>query len=247
MRFRNFPLLALLLFPSALLPLRAAEQPADYQPARLVHPLETTIPAQLKQLAMADPQVRFNVIVGPKGEMTDYLAVDATHTGLLERAEEKLQEAVFEPASKGGAAASGKITVIVTFFDPEQRAWRQGNIAAPFGGSVSGGVDRRFYATNPESYRLRESKPGELDAPLQMVESKLYRLHAPDAAPSSGQVVAEYFIDHNGRVRLPEIVRSEDEYLSLSVLMSLRETRFAAPTRDGQPTYVRVRQPFNFD
>lgn len=227
--------------------LHAAEQSPDYQPVRLAHPLEAPVPNELKPLGMAGPQVRFQVLVGPDGKVTDYLAVEATHFGLLPKAEEKLLAARFEPAKRDGVPATGKITVIVTFFDPEQRAWRQGNAPVPFGGNVSVALERRLYAANPDLYALRESKPAQLDAPLSLVESKLYRLHAPDAPPPSGRVVVEYTIDHTGRARLPEILSSDSEYLSLSVLMSLKDTRFAPPTRDGHPTYVRVRQPFNFD
>ena len=70
---------------------------------------------------------------------------------------------------------------------------------------------------------------------------------APDEPAPVGKVLVEYFIDHEGRARLPSILESDDENLSMSVLMTLKDTRFSAPRRKGRPTYVRVRQPFNFD
>jgi hypothetical protein len=241
----------LLYFVVLLLPVVAVAGPADdnsadYKPVRLIAPLEKTIPPELKELGIVNPRVNFHVIVGPKGELTDFLAVSATHVGLLSSAEEKLSEARFEPATLNGVPTSGKITVIITFFDPEQRAWKQGFTGTPMGGNVSDAVIRKLYHADPDAYALHESQPAELDSPPTLIETKIYRLHAPDAAPPSGRVIVEYYIDHQGRVRLPEIIKSDDEYLSLSAIMSLQETRFADPTNNGRPTYVRVRQPFNF-
>ncbi|NDV61022.1 hypothetical protein G0Q06_01015 [Puniceicoccales bacterium CK1056] len=239
----------LLLLIVLLLPVvgQAAAESADYEPVKLIRPLETIIPHELKELGMVNPRASFQVIVGPKGEMVDYLAVSATHVGLLPKAEEKLSKARFKAATLDGVPTTGKITVIITFFDPEQRAWKQGFAGAPMGGNVSDAVARKLYRADPDAVAFQESKPTELDSPLTLAETKLYRLHAPDAEPPSGAVIAEYFIDHHGQVRLPEIIKSDNEYLSMSVIMSLRETRFVEPTNGGRPTYVRVRQPFNFD
>jgi TonB family protein len=217
-----------------------------YEPVRLTSPLEATIPIELKYLAIPNPEVHFRVLVDAEGKITDYLAIEGTHVGLLPKAEDRLQRAQFKPARLNGEAASGKITVIVTFFDPEQRAWKQGGQAAPFGGNVSDAAERRIYSNNPQAYVLAESDPEKLDSPPRLLESKLYRLHAPDEAPKTGNVVVEYYIDHNGKVRLPKIISSDDRYLSLSALMSLRETRFHPPRRNGRPTFVHVRQPFHF-
>lgn len=223
-----------------------AESSSDYRPVQLRSPLEVSIPQDLKHLGILRPQVEFRVIVDDEGSITDYLAVAATHFGLLEPAEKKLAAARFEPATLDGEATVGKITITVTFFDPEQRAWKQGGIAAPHGGSVSDAVERRLYSANPEALGYAESEPSMLDEPIQMLESKIYRLHAPDKKAPVGSVLVDYYIDAKGRVRLPEILETDDDTLSMSVLMSLQATRFAPPTVDGHPTYVRVRQPFNF-
>lgn len=224
-----------------------AEVSSVYRPVKLRSPLEVSIPQDLKHLGISRPEVKFRVIVDGEGAITDYLAVEATHFGLLEPAEKKLAVARFEPATLDGEATVGKITITVTFFDPEQRAWKQGGIAAPHGGSVSDAVERRLYSANPDALRYAESEPSLLDEPLKLLESKIYRLHAPEKNAPVGSVLVEYYIDAKGRVRLPEILETDDDTLSMSVLMSLQSTRFRPPTVEGRPTYVRVRQPFNFN
>ena len=218
-----------------------------YEPVKLKHVVEAVIPAELRPLLIEKPQVEFRVVVDANGQATDWLAVKATHYGLLEKAEAKLEEAEYEPAKRDGKPVSGKITVIVTFFDPEQRIWREGGITAPMGGNVSDAVDRKLYGLNPARYQYKESRVSELDAPPEILETQLYLVHPPEAEPPKGDVVVDYYVDHTGQVRLPAIVESDDESLSLSALMTLRETRFQPPRKDGQPTYIRIRQPFHFD
>lgn len=244
--FPKLWVLVLLLLPVALSS-QENEDAVDYKPVKQVAPLETTLPQELKHLGIVNPRVRFHVVVGEDGEITDFLAVSATHVDLLPRAEEKLLQARFKPATEDGTPVSGKITVTISFYDPEQRAWKQGFAGAAMGGSVSDAVEGKLYSSNPDAFALRDSNPKDLDNPLKLVEFKLYRLHAPDAEPPIGSVRVEYFIDHHGEVRLPKILKSDNEYLSLSAIMSLREARFSAPTYDGRPTYVKVRQTFNFD
>jgi TonB family protein len=219
----------------------------EYKPVKQTNRLEAVIPQDLRRFLLSNPNVKFHVVVDETGAISDYLAVEATHVGLLEKGTEKLQEARFDPAMKDGKAVPGKISITVGFFDPEQRAWRDGAQYTPMGGSVSDAVDRRAYKMKAEELRYRESSPADLDEPLKMVASKLYLVHPPDEPAPTGKVVVEYWIDHEGNVRLPEILSSDDSNLSLSVLMTLKETRFEPPRRNGNPTYVKVRQPFNFD
>jgi TonB family protein len=219
----------------------------DYTEAKLIRPLETTVPAPLRHLLMANPRVIFHVKVAPDGQMLDAMAVEATHYGLLEKAEERILNATFKPAILNGEPVVGKISVIVTFYDPEQRAWKRGLAGVPLGGAVSDAAEKRQYELNKERYRYLEVKPQELDGPLQVTESKLCLVHPPGEPARKGKVLVQYYIDFEGHIHMPKIIRSDDDYLSLSVLKTLENTRFAPPTRNGNPALVSVRQPFNFD
>jgi TonB family protein len=86
-----------------------------------------------------------------------------------------------------------------------------------------------------------------LDEPLKLLESKLCLVHPPGEPMPKGRVSVEYYVDHKGKVRMPRIMKSDGQYLSFSALETLKVTRFAPPNKNGKPTFVRVRQPFNFD
>ena len=239
-----YPLICSCVF--AIFPVGTLRAEQEYLPVKQVHLLETTIPAKLTQLLMENPEVKFQVKVGPAGQILDSVAVEATHFGLLAKAEEKIKEAAFEPALLDGEPTVGKIVVTVTFFDPVQRAWKRAGIA-PLGASVSEAAERKLYEGNKDSYRYGRSKPSELDGPLQILETKLCLVHPPDQPAATGKVHVEYFVDFEGHVHMPQILNSDGDYLTLSVLKTLENTRFSPPRKNGQPTLVSVRQPFNFD
>jgi hypothetical protein len=204
------------------------------------------IPHSVKHLQIPNPNVIFHVVVDADGSLIDYLAIEATHHELLQKAEEKLQKAHFEAARYKGEAIRGKLAVAVSFFDPEQRAWKSGMTGAPMGGSVSDGVKRRMYERSKDIEVYKESQPAELDQPLRLIKSQLCLVHPPGQPMEQGRVVVEYFVDRMGNIRMPKVLESDSEYLTKSALLTLEASQFEPPVRNGRPTFVKVRQPFNF-
>lgn len=239
--------IALLLLLPVSLSLGAAEESQEYTPPKLISRLEVPIAENLRHLHLQNPMVVYRVIVNPDGTLLDSLAVEATHHELLEPAEKKLATAKFRPASMDGKPVTGKMTIAVSFFDPVQRAWKRGGIAIPAGSSGIEGVDRRMNLGALNKIKYVESLPNELDEPLRILETQFCMVHPPDEPMPKGQVIVEYYVNHHGKVRLPEIVKTDGKYLSLSALETLQRTSFVPPSRNGIPTHVKVRQPFNFD
>lgn len=213
---------------------------------RLKRTLETVLPPELRHLHIENPIVIYWVSVDATGKLRDFLAVEANHHGLLESAEKKLLEAEFLPANKDGNFLPAQTYVAVPFYDPEQLAWKSGLMSMPMGSNLGEGTESRIYSISKGSFIYEESKPDELDKPLKLLESELYLAQDADRPMAKGSVVVEYYVDHKGRVRHPRVISSDDETLTISVLMTLERTRFAPPQKDGKPTYTRVRQPFNF-
>lgn len=226
---------------------KAVDDDLDQQPVRLKKALEAILPADLTHLQIEEPRVVYWVCVDSEGSLIDFLALEATHHALLDKAEEKLHDAEFFPAKADGAAVQAKTLVLVTFYDPEQRAWKRGLMSMPMGSTVMEGAESRIYALSKANFVYSESRPEELDKPLQLLESELCMVHEPGQPMEKGKVIVEYYVDHKGNVRHPTVITSDGKSLSLSALMTLQKTRFAPPLKNGKPTYVRVRQPFNFN
>lgn len=228
---------------SLLLAVALGAQDRDLQVAGS---LRSPIPQNLRGLHLANPYAAILVEVNEKGEIIDLMPIDATHVGLVEKALEVIQKATFLPSIVEGEPQGSRTKVYVNFFDIEQQAWRNGGGFLPQGGSVSDALDRRIYEVSEDSYLYRESKPSELDQPLRIVKTKLRVYTSEEGVPQHGSCVVEYFVGPEGRVHFPRILTSDHDDLGMSALLTLKVTEFEPPLRNGNPTYVRVRQPFNF-
>ncbi len=225
-----------------------AENPTDgAQPVMVRTSLEVRLPEKLRVLLLEKPMVRCLVTVDEESRLVEFVAVEATHHELLERAAQAIRETIFEAATLNGRAVQSTAEVRVTFFDPEQRALQDGLIARPFGSSSADAVSRRIYANAKEHHGFRQSDQAELDAPLAMTAGKLVVLADDEGRTASGRCVVDYYVDHLGQPRIPRIVSSDNDTVARSALLTLQQLRFAPPTRAGQPTCVKVRQPFIYE
>ena len=104
----------------------------------------------------------------------------------------------------------------------------------------------RFYQLAPGRYVYGLSKPGELDSPLRLRQGKIRIYTSEEGVRQSGQCLVEYYVGPDGNVHFPYIIKSDHEDLSMSALLTLEATVFEPPLRNGNPTCVKIRQPFNF-
>jgi len=224
----------------------SAEEPGS-RPIRVEGYLEEVIPSQLKSMLLENPSVQFLITVNEEGTLVDYLATHATHYELLDRAENRLRRAEFSPALSGGVPVQDSTEVWVTFFDPEQRAFHSGLISLPYGSSSMDAAVRWMSEASKDSLKYRSSKPSELDRPLEITGERILVMTDAEGRPAEGECVVEFYVNHRGEVRLPRIVTSDNDTVSMSALLTAREMRFAPITRNGHPTYVKVRQPMGFN
>lgn len=237
-KFKN-----LALFVICALPLCGFAQDRDLE---IKGSLKTPIPQELKGLQMSRPHAIILIEVDANGKLVDLMPFDATHQGLVKKAVKMIKKAKYNPAIVEGEATNIRKKVYVNFYDIEQKAWRQGGGYMPQGGSVSDALDRRLYEATPDSYKFQESKVNELDAPLQVTKAKLRVYTSEEGVQQKGSCLVEYFVGPDGKVQFPRVVESDHDDLSMSALLTLEVTEFAPPKRDGKPTFVKVRQPFNF-
>jgi TonB family protein len=90
-----------------------------------------------------------------------------------------------------------------------------------------------------QSFHLRDldhiPTPVEVVAPVAKLEG----------APRS--VTVEFYIDEQGRVRMPAVDReAADDTLAAAAVAAVEKWRFEPPVRKGRPVLVFAEQPFNF-
>lgn len=232
---------------SMALPEVSASLSQEDQPVQLKKgTLDVPIPSNLKALHITNPYAKILIEVDPQGTIVDIMPIEASHFELLEPGLKAIRKASFAPAVADGKPFQSKAAVYVNFFDLEQRAWRSGAGVVPFGDSVSDAAKSRLYQLAPGRYVYGESNPRELDAPLRLKAGKIRVYHSEEGVRQSGQCLVEYYVGPEGEVHFPRIIKSDHEDLSTSALLTLDTTVFEPPRRDGKPTCVRIRQPFNF-
>lgn len=236
----------LLLTLAALFARLSAAEPA-ITPITTESRLEATIPISVRGLVLAQPTVTYLVSVDAQGKLCEYLPLYATHHLLLENADRALQKAKFLPATRDGqpVLSTGQVTVVL--YDPNQRAYFSGGIDLPPANNLSDLVESRLAKIDKQQFVYRSSQPKELDRPLEVTATRIMLYQDAAGRPASGRCLVEFWVDTQGEPRFPRIVRSDNDAVSTSAILTLRQTHFSAPTRNGLPTYVQVRQPMEFN
>jgi TonB family protein len=62
----------------------------------------------------------------------------------------------------------------------------------------------------------------------------------------AGRVILDFFIDEQGKVRMPALEKTDHEAFVDAAAAALMEWQFAPPTRNGKPVIVQARQVFVF-
>jgi hypothetical protein len=238
---RLWPLLVFMLSIGLVLPSLGRDREA-----RIDGQLKVKLPAALRPLLMSRPHAQVMVEIGADGKLGDIMPFSATHYGLIEKAVEAVAASEGIPAIVEGEPRSARVLVYVNFYDPEQEAWLSGLGGLPQGNSVSEALERRLYQSAPHTFTYGESEVSELDEQLTLKETKFRLYTSQEGKKATGRCVVEYFVGPEGQVHFPRIVSTDHDDLGMSALLTLESTTFEPPRRRGHPTWVKVRQPFNF-
>jgi len=95
--------------------------------------------------------------------------------------------------------------------------------------------------------KKRVYRPEDLDSipePIEVVKPK-YPLEFKEEGVR-GEVSVLFYIDEEGRVRMPHITEYTHEEFAQLALVAVRQWKFKPPIRRGKPVSILVRQPFSF-
>jgi len=235
------------LFVSIYVPGTASVESDSYVQVTLDRRLQLAIPEELEALNIPTPYAQIFVEVDDRGKVIDVMPIKASHFDLIPPAVKLIKKTTFNPAQLNGKPVKGKAAVHVNFFDEKQLSWKSGIGVLPFGGTVSDAVQSRFYQNAPTRFMFRESEHKDLDHPLRLVESKIRIFKSEEGVETPGTCLVEYYVGPDGEVHFPKIIKSDHDDISTSALLTLEVTKFQPPLRNGRPTCVKIRQPFNFN
>ena len=220
----------------------AAPAPADYVPMKVIQTERIIYPRRAIQLGITTGEVHVSLQVDETGKLTDVLVTAYTHPVLAESAVQGLKKWRYEPAWLGGEAMSATV-------DLEFQFESRGLVVVDL--SINSYVELRDLQLRPGAYTYKACTLREHDripTPSKVVQP-LYPYEAAQKQQSA-VVTVQFYIDEEGRVRLPAVSRATSEKngaFAAAAVNAVSQWQFEPPLSKGQPVLVAVRQDFNFN
>lgn len=205
---------------------------SGFTPPKQTRPIIAELPVSIDHLEIREPEVHAKVQVDETGKITDYVIVQASHPAMIAPAIRLLSRIQMEPAMQDGKPVPVVIDLEIPF-SREKVATR----------SVAHDL-MRFSEPEITDPLFTTTAPNQLDSRIEV--RRQGQIYAPGDGSEKGEAVVEFYIDHEGNVRLPHVVSSSDEEAALAAVMTFKEFQFAPPRKGNKPTVVKVRMPYKW-
>lgn len=211
--------------------------PAAFEPVGVMVTVEPQIPARLRMEGLRDGRITFAVDVDAEGKLTDWIVTEASHAELIAPCTEAIQRWQFTPARYDGARVPARTQFTLNI------SQTGAVISRTTVDALNDFIER--LTIRPLDYRL--SRADEIDRPLVAL-TRVSPEYAREAERQgvAGRVRVYFFVDEQGRVRLPAVPADTHPYLSGVAVRAMREWTFTPPTREGRPVAVAAVQEFDF-
>lgn len=226
--------LSLLSFP--LIGNAAGLEPSDEDAGIAIDQVGVLVyPPMMLYNAIYTGEVSVVISVDEKGVLTDCLVTGYTDHTFADAAVTALKRWIYQPARVKGRARASRADVLFLFKD-------QGVIVQNFPGALE---QRAWSGYAQGRYVYQPCKLRELDripTPVHVVR--------PSIKPGDGQhsVTVEFYIDEDGKVRMPAVAReSADDAYAAAAVSAVEQWRFESPLRRGKPVLVYAQQEFTFN
>jgi TonB family protein len=230
-------MLAALLILTAL-PLRAQGSPND-QSARVMR-LDRFIlpefPPFLRQAGVLQGTVVAAIGHDDAGRANDILILESTDPRFSDATLDAIREWRFKPRTT--PANSEDSAPVVRFL------FSTGSVSVvPLTATARGATRRIVRADTP----VELPNFSHLDQTPALVQQTTPEVpEALRARISEGTAVVKYFVDTNGRVRLPTVISASEPALGDAALAAIRQWRYEPPRIDGKPVIALERHSFHF-
>ena len=180
-------------------------------------------------------KVRIVVSVDAEGRLVDHLVVAYTNEAFVASAVRAVKAWTYEPARVGGRARASRADLLFVF---------KADLIVTVQNADYNFLQRIF----GEMYQFEPSLLRNLDhipVPIHVVTPSI-----PDGALAVDEVrvvTVEFYIDQEGKVRVPSVPRDQvDDRLAAVAVDAVEQWRFEPPLRKGQPVLVLAQQDFRF-
>jgi TonB family protein len=236
--FRSLALLALAC--AVIVPLRAADDPAGrpaprYVPCKISSKTSAVFPARLITSGVTHGEVQVVLEVGTDGQLTDALVAAFTHREFADEVLRVLHHSRFAPGSVDGQPIISIVNLTYKFEISGVMAYQR--IGLPGREVEKLGAEFEY---QPHGLATIDQPPSGRDLP-----GPIYPKKWSDEG-RVGSVTVDFYIDENGRTRMPVTVGAADEYLAAAAIAAVKDWRFETPRDRGLPVLAHAQQTFVF-
>jgi len=229
-----------LILGSALLPLLGANEPAaapapEYVACKIHQLAVAKYPARLFHNGVLRGDAQVVLEVDAKGHLTDSLVMAYTHKEFADEVMRVVKQWQFEP---GLLRNEPVITVLTVDFKFEITG--VAIITKNMNLLIQEAMENESLAYRPRGMKNLDQIP----VPIS-VTGPIYPKEWIDQG-RSGKVTVQFFIDEQGRTRMPTLVGTADNLLAGSAIDAVMQWHFEPPKYHGEPVLVHAEQEFVF-
>ncbi|GAB5558897.1 MAG: hypothetical protein SynsKO_05440 [Synoicihabitans sp.] len=207
--------------------------------------MEPMYPLSLATAGITQGSATFKIVVDNQGTLRDHLLVETTHPLFGKAVDEVIEEWDYAPSEIDGERINALHQIKIEFENNNTFVVGLDSTSAV----VTERISRIGGPKHPHAYKIAGLT--ELDAAPKAVQSVSPALPYPEMVPAEGlRVVFKFYIDEEGRVRMPWIDEDEFAHIDESILDAtydaLMQWEFTPPTIDGKAVVAQVAQPFYF-
>jgi TonB family protein len=210
---------------------------ADITPPRIIQTEEVKFPPALEYSALTDGEVELALRIDSTGKLTDALAIAFTHEAYGRQALDAVRRWRYEPARLNGEPIDIRVNLHIQFAT-KMRVVTFTPVDTPASLMRNAGFVEGINLVCPVK---------DLDRPIKVLHPATPIHPGRTANLPHGRTVVDFYIDEQGRARVPLITESTHPAFSFAVVKALEDWRFAAPKRKGRPAIVRMQQEFVFE
>jgi hypothetical protein len=208
------------------------------RPLRIVQTSQANFPPSLAAEGIDQGEVRAVLNVNAEGKLVDYLVTAYTRRELAQELVSNLRDWSYQPARQRGESVGSRVEVVFAF-------QARGMVLSLTPLDTVAISTNRFIRPTLTSLICG---PSELDEPVRAVhvvqpQHPGNRVSPPPVQPT---VLLDFYIDMEGRPRMPVVLRAAHELYALAAVDALTQWQFTPPLRKGQPMIVRATQLFTF-
>jgi outer membrane biosynthesis protein TonB len=208
------------------------------RPLRIVQTTQVNFPVALAAEGVSEGEVRVVLNVDSDGKLVDYLVTGYTRRELADEWVAHVRAWSFEPALNRGEPVGTRGEVVFTF-------QARGMVLSLTPMDTLALSTNRLISPTLTSLLCRPSELDEPVRPLSVVEPQHPGNHV-SPPPSQPRVLIDFYVDMEGRPRMPVVLRAPHELYASAAVKALMQWRFNPPSRHGQPVIVRATQLFSF-